>query len=270
MRKLLVIMLFMSAFYSCLHTQTQDTIKLWPENSGSESKMYVYYPEIENTALPAVLICPGGGYNGLAIYHEGHDMAKWYASQGFVAAVLKYRMPKGDHTIPLIDAEKAISIIRENAKDWHVDKNKVGVIGSSAGGHLAASLSNLAADENRPNFAILYYPVISFDNDITHHGTKNNLLGDSIDNPELVYRYSLEKQVNDQTPQTLLLLSDDDDLVVPANSIRYYSALKEKKIPAAMYIFPTGGHGWGFKDSFLYQEETKTLIQKWLKETKIQ
>jgi acetyl esterase/lipase len=193
-------------------------------------------------------------------------MARWYASRGFVAVVLKYRMPQGNHTVPLSDAEKAIAFIRDHARQWKIDTNKVGVVGSSAGGHLAASLSNLAADKNRPDFAILYYPVISFDNSIIHQGTKNNLLGENNSNAELINRYSLEKQVDDKTPPTFLLLSDDDTVVVPANSIKYYSALKEKNIPASLHIFPTGGHGWGFNTSFLYHEESKTLIQKWLKE----
>jgi acetyl esterase/lipase len=268
MKKIFII-LHLFAFLPFACAQTTQTIKLWPEDSTGEAEMYVYQPKTGDTIFPAVLICPGGGYGGLALSHEGHDMAKWYASQGIVAAVLKYRMPKGKHTVPLLDAERAISIIRNNAKTWHVDKNKVGIIGSSAGGHLAASLSTLAANENRPDFAILYYPVISFDDSITHQGSKKNLLGEDIGNQELVARYTLENQVDDKTPPTLLLLSDDDKVVVPANSIRYYSALKEKRIPASIHIFPVGGHGWGFKDSFPYHEDIKILIQKWLIEIKI-
>jgi acetyl esterase/lipase len=239
--------------------------KLESDDNVGDAEVFVYYPQENNTLSPAILICPGGGYSHLAIDHEGHDMARWYASQGFVAVVLKYRMPRGNHTVPLSDAEKAITFIRNNARQWKIDTNKVGVVGSSAGGHLAASLSNLATDENRPNFAVLYYPVISFDDSIAHQGTKNNLLGKNNSNAELVNRYSIEKQVNDKTPPTLLLLSDDDKVVVPANSIHYYSALKEKNIPASLHIFPTGGHGWGFNTSFLYHEEIKTLIQEWLK-----
>ncbi|GHT02804.1 hypothetical protein FACS189440_15470 [Bacteroidia bacterium] len=270
MKKHLIIILLMFSFCLCMQAQKMQQIKLGPEESANEAEIFVYHPENKDTLSPAIIFCPGGGYGGLAIDHEGHDMAKWFASQGFVAVVLEYRMPKGNHTIPLSDAEKAISTVRKNAGIWKIDKDKVGIVGSSAGGHLAASLSNLAAGENRPDFAILYYPVISFDDLIANKGTKNNLLGENIADTELVARYSLEKQVNDKTPKTLLFLSDDDQVVVPANSIRYYSALKEKEIPASMYIFPTGGHGWGFKTSFLYHEEMKTLIQKWLVAMKIQ
>jgi acetyl esterase/lipase len=258
-----------SVFCSCTQAQEAQPIKLWADDPANNAEIFVYQPKASDTLSPAVLICPGGGYQNLAMYHEGHDMAQWYASQGFVAVVLKYRMPEGDHTIPLSDAEKAISTIRNNTEKWKVDTKKVGVIGSSAGGHLAASLSVLVADENRPDFAILYYPVITFDKRITHGGSKKNLLGENFENEELVNRYSLEKQVDEKTPKTLLLLSDDDSAVVPENSIRYYSALKEKGIASSLYIFPTGGHGWGFRPSFLYHEETKILIQKWLKETGI-
>lgn len=254
---------------SLLQAQQPRQMKLWPDDANNEAELFVYTPWRGNQPSPAVLICPGGGYTGLAMDHEGHDMAKWYANKGFVAVVLKYRMPKGNHTIPLGDAEKAMATIRENAAQLNIDVNKVGVIGSSAGGHLAASLSTLAADANRPNFAILYYPVISFDNMTTHGGSKRNLLGNDINNQELVDRYSLQKQVDAKTPPTLLLLSDDDKTVPPENSILYYQALKKQGIPASMHIYPIGGHGWGFRDNFKYQKDSRYLIEEWLKYIRI-
>ncbi|MDR1919186.1 MAG: alpha/beta hydrolase [Tannerellaceae bacterium] len=252
----------------CLVLKAQEPTKqlLWPKEVTTEAELFVYRPAEATLPSPAVLICPGGGYSGLAIDHEGHAMAKWYVSQGFVAVVLKYRMPKGAHTLPLADAEKAIATIRSQAKEWKLNPQKVGVIGSSAGGHLAASLSTLAAGENRPDFAILYYPVISFAEETTHGGSRKNLLGEAKDNQTLIERYSLDKQVDSKTPQTLLLLSDDDKVVLPKNSLLYYEALKEKNIAAALYLFPIGGHGWGFNTSFIYHEDVKQLIQKWLKE----
>lgn len=260
-----ILVLCLLFFASVVRGQQVEQLKLWPDKSdASEAEIFVYHPAKSKKAVPAVLICPGGGYRGLAMNHEGHDMAKWYASNGFIGVVLKYRMPKGVHTIPLSDAEKAISVIRSNADKWNVDTNKVGVIGSSAGGHLAASLSTLAADANRPNFAILYYPVISFDNMATRGGSKNNLLGKDVDDKELIDRYSLQKQVDDKTPKTLLLLSDDDQTVPPLNSILYYTALNEHQIPASLYMFPNGGHGWGFRHDFAYYQEVKDLILKWL------
>jgi len=246
-----------------------DPLKLWPGEAANEAELFVYHPATSPVPAPAILICPGGGYAGLVIDHEGHDMAKWFTSQGFVAVVLKYRMPNGVHTIPLSDAEKAIQSIRSNAGKWNLDVSKVGVVGSSAGGHLAASLSTLASDANRPNFAILFYPVISFDDMTTHGGSKKNLLGDNIINKELINRYSLEKQVDYKTPKTLLFLSDDDDIVPTANSILYYTALNKNHIPSSMYMFPVGGHGFGFRPTFAYHEQMKGLVYKWLQFIKI-
>jgi len=247
--------------------QDVEPIKLWPNNpKAGVVEVEVYLPEKSDKPTPAVLICPGGAYWIVAMNYEGREVAKWFASNGMAGIVLRYRtLVKGYHTYPLDDAEKAMSLIKEKATEWNIDTNHIGVIGSSAGGHLAASLCNLAKDENRPNFAILYYPVISFDNEITHMGSKKNLLGDKlINNQELVDRYSLEKQINDKTPKTLLLLSENDDVVSPLNSIRYYTALKAHNIPTSLYMFPTGGHGWGFNYKFEYYQEMKDLLRKWL------
>jgi len=261
------IFLLLSLFLSVVCLQAQEAVqyKLWPDQEGNQSEIFVYLPSQSDTLVPVVLICPGGGYQMLAMDHEGHEMAKWFVSKGMAAVVLKYRMPYGDHTIPLSDAEKAISTIRENASNWNIDSSQVGVSGSSAGGHLAASLSTLGMDENRPDFAILFYPVISFDDKTTHGGSKQSLLGKEVANKSLVDRYSLEKQVDIKTPKTLLLLSDDDGAVPPANSILYYTALKENNIPASMYIFPLGEHGWGFNTTFTYREDVKRLMEEWLK-----
>lgn len=265
-----VLLLLLSFFTPVIWAQNVEQSKLWPDKqNANEAEIYIYHPKESDKVAPAVLICPGGGYSGLAMDREGHDMAKWYASNGFVAVVLKYRMPKGVHTVPLEDAEKAISVLRENADKWNLDKSKVGVVGSSAGGHLAASLSTLAKDINRPDFAILYYPVISFDNKMAHQGSKKNLLGKNIDNEKLIDYYSLNKQVDDKTPKTLLLLSYDDRVVPPMNSILYYIALNGHHIPASLHMFPNGGHGWGIRYDFAYYQEVKDLILKWLRYTQI-
>ena len=264
-----IFFIFLILIAPSLWAQQPETMKLWPDNQTAESEMYIYHPVKTVNPAPAILICPGGGYGGLAIDNEGHNMAKWYVSMGFVAVVLKYRMPHGVNTIPLTDAEKAMSIIRSNATKWNLDVKRVGVVGSSAGGHLAASLSTLASDANRPNFAILYYPVISFDDKITHAGTKKNLLGSDINNLELVNHYSLEKQVSAETPKTLILVGDDDKTVPPINSILYYTALNEHHIPAALYMFPNAAHGFGSHTEFIYHDETLDLIQKWLQYIKV-
>lgn len=265
-----IVLLILSCLFSVPAFAGEDErLDLWPGQADKDAALFVYRPTVKTDRHPAILICPGGGYGGLAIDHEGHKLAEWFASEGFVAVVLKYRMPNGEHSIPLSDTEQAMKTIRSRASSWQVDTSRIGVIGSSAGGHLAASLSTLAAKENRPAFAILYYPVISFDNMTTHGGSKQNLLGKEVESPALVERYSLEKQVDEQTPPTLIFFSDDDKVVPPANGILYYTALQKKNIPASLYIFPEGGHGWGFNLGFTYHEDVKVLTLKWLKHIKI-
>lgn len=260
----------------------QEVVKLWngnpptsndvstPEknNNGrisdvSEPDMTVYLPEKSINKKIAVIICPGGGYSILATQHEGHEFAKLLNSEGYAAFVLKYRLPNKHKEVPLDDFQQAMRLVRSKAKEYGIEK--VGVAGFSAGGHLASTAStHFTTSDTRPDFSILFYPVITMDNDYTHGGSRKNLLGDK---PTLsdVYVYSNEKQVNANTPPTILLLSDDDKSVLPQNSIRYYDALKKNNIPATMYIFPSGGHGWGMRTNFLYHNEMKSLLFSWMK-----
>ena len=214
----------------------------------------------------AIVMCPGGGYWGVALGHEGHDMASWLNAQGITYVVLKYRMPNGHHEIPLNDAEQAMRLVRANAADWGINPRRVGIMGASAGGHLAASLATLyGSQETKPDFQILFYPVISMDAAITHQGSRDNLLGKH-PSEELVRRYSLEQQVDENTPQAFIMLSADDDAVPPANSMRYIQALLEHKVPTSLHMYPTGGHGWGFRDSFIYKRQWTGELEKWLRE----
>ena len=232
--------------------------------NGLDAKIFVYLPTT-NTPSAAILICPGGGYGGLAINHEGHDYAKWLNEQGVAAIVLKYRMPKGYHQVPIGDAQQALRIIRENSTKWNINKNKVGISGFSAGGHLASTVATHFTDSlTRPDFAVLFYPVISSDSTIAHRGSFFNLLGKNPDK-KLMKLYSNEMQVTPQTPPTLLFHSDDDKGVPAQNSIEFYLALKNNKVPAAMYIFPVGGHGWGMNANFRYHAQWKELMIQWLK-----
>ena len=231
------------------------------------SEMYVYLPEKKaGTLSPAVVICPGGAYSGLAIGYEGHDAARWFASQGVAAAVLKYRMPHGlKHTLPLEDAVSAITTVRDSASVWDIDVSRVGAAGFSAGGHLAASLCTLTDIGLRPDFAVLFYPVVTFtDSRMADGETRDNLIGKCQDKAVLAQRYSLEKHVEPGTPPTLIMLSGDDSMVDTDNSIVYYRALKSAGVPSAMYIFPTGEHGWGFLPGFAYHNLMKELILQWM------
>lgn len=223
----------------------------------------VYFPE--EACGTAVIMCPGGGYGHLALGHEGHDMAQWFTEQGIVYAVLKYRLPHGDRHIPLADASQAMRIMRGHVAEWGIRTDRVGIMGCSAGGHLAASLSTLyGSTDVRPDFQVLFYPVISMSADITNDGTRDNLLG--MDPPqELLDRYSLDLQVTADTPQAFIMLSADDG-VSPENSIRYFRALRRFDIPVALHVYPSGGHGWGFKDSFEYKQQWTDELRKWLHE----
>ena len=218
-------------------------------------QLTVYKPQNGNQNGKAILICPGGGYRIIAIQHEGHQIARWYSEHGYTAAVLKYRLPdeellKASWEVPLMDAEEGIRFLRRNAKKWDYDPEKIGVLGFSAGGHLASSVSvhHHAADENhvssKPNFSILVYPVISMDTTITHQGSRENLLGDKLGSDWETY-FSNETQVNEDTPPAFLVHSWDDGAVPAENSIRYAKALQRLETPVELHLFQKGGHGYG-------------------------
>ena len=224
----------------------------------TEPTLKIFLADNKNTKNAAVIICPGGGYALLSNDSEGDKVAVWLNSIGVSAFVLKYRLPSDvimkDKTIgPLQDAQEAIRKVRRNAEKWNLDASKIGILGFSAGGHLASTLATHYNDtlykttENisaRPDFSILIYPVISMDDKITHKGSKENLLGKN-PSDELIARFSNEKQVDSNTPTTFLVHATDDKSVVVENSINYYLALKRNNVPAEMHIYETGGHGFG-------------------------
>ncbi|MEL5892551.1 alpha/beta hydrolase [Bacteroides sp. GD17] len=214
----------------------------------------------------AIIMCPGGGYARLAMNHEGHDMAPWFNTQGITYVVLKYRMPNGNYEVPLSDAEQAIRLVREHAAEWGVNPARVGIMGASAGGHLAASLATLySSDKTRPDFQILFYPVISMLKGVTHAGSRENLIGAN-PSQELEQKYSLERQVSPRSPQAFIMLSADDGAVPPINGIGYFLALRDQKVPASLHVYPTGEHGWGFRDNFTYKRQWTGELEKWLRD----
>lgn len=262
--------LLLSLTFLTVSLKSQEAVKLWDDatiaaNGEDRPEIFIHQAK-DNPNGKAIVICPGGAYVHLSMNYEGHDVAKWLSEKGITGVVLKYRMPKKERKdVPLDDVKAAIRYVRDNAEQLGVDKDKVGVMGFSAGGHLASSLSthyNTDVTNTRPNFSVLFYPVISM-GAITHEGSKINLLGEKPSVTD-VYRYSNENQVSVNTPPTLLLLSDDDKIVVPENSICYYESLKKNGIPSAMYIFPEGGHGWGFNTNFKYHDQMKDLLEMWL------
>ena len=228
----------------------------------TEAELYLFPADTSKDTGLAVVICPGGGYRKLCMDYEGYEVAQWFAANGVTAAVLKYRMPNGHPEVPLEDAEQALRILsglEAGATGFTADK--VGIVGFSAGGHLAACASTLGS--HKPAFALLFYPVITAERGKGHQGSFDRLLQDGR-NAETDARYSLEKQVSASTPPTLLLLSDDDPAVPPVNSTLYYEALKAHGIKASMHIYPTGGHGWGILDGFRYKNEWQATVLDWL------
>lgn len=226
----------------------------------------------------AVVICPGGGYGGLVVGPEGHGIAKWLNDHGIAGMVLEYRLPRGRSEVPLSDAQRAIRTVRARAKEWHIDPARIGIMGFSAGGHLASTAGTHfdAGDASatdplerlscRPDFMILVYPVITM-GDITHGGSKKNLLGDS-PTAELVERFSNEKQVSKNTPPTFLAHALDDKPVPPENSRRFHAALEAHQVPTKYLELPSGGHGLnGYKGPMWDAWQTQSLA--WLAEQKL-
>lgn len=232
-----------------------------------QPSLRVFLPAPELATGRVVVACPGGGYSGLAVGHEGYDWAPYFNKQGIALIVLKYRMPKGDRTLPISDAEAAMKMVRDSADVWNLNPNDVGIMGSSAGGHLASTIATHAPKELRPDFQILFYPVITMDKSFTHIGSHDNLLGKDAAT-ELEEKYSNEKQVTKETPRAFIVYSDDDKVVPPANGVQYYLALNKKGVPSVLHIYPTGGHGWGIRENFLYKNEMLDELTSWLRSFK--
>jgi len=286
-------------FMTSLNAIAQNfTLKVWPDGAPdsngitvpeekfdgvrvrnvSEAEMYVFLPTTEKNTGAAVLICPGGGYAMEAMDHEGYEMAKWLVDRGVAGIVLKYRLPNGHHQIPSGDARRAMRIIRSKAGEWGIQPEKIGIAGSSAGGHLASTAGTRFDKGNpgatdplekvscRPDFMLLLYPVITMKEEFSHMGSRNNLLGKGND-LELIRKYSNELHVTPETPPTFLVLADNDTGVVPRNSIEFYTALKANKVPAEMHIFDKGGHGFGMRKNNIPADHWPELFMDWLKST---
>ena len=273
MRKLFMIgALLVSSFLSAQHpiqvklaeektVDEKPVIKGWINGDEyTEATLNIYPAKKPNGQ--AIVACPGGGYAGIATTHEGHDMAAWFNTQGITYAVLHYRMPYGKHEIPLSDAHQAIRYMRKNAEKWGI--KQLGIMGSSAGGHLASTAATHFDAETRPDFQILFYPVVTM-TDYTHQGSKDNLLGKN-PSEELVKLYSNELQVTEQTPPAFIMHSSNDDAVPVLNSINYYLALCKHGVWSSMHLYPIGGHGWGYNESFPYKAQWKDELEKWLRE----
>jgi dienelactone hydrolase len=232
----------------------------------------IYLPNKKGANGQAVIICPGGGYARLAYDWEGTDIAKLFNAHGIAAFVLKYRLPDSlssttPDQVPLVDAKQAINIVRSHAIEWNIHPDKIGIMGFSAGGHLAATLSTHFDQKTKPNFSILIYPVITMDGKIAHTGSRKNLIGS---NPpkNLIANYSNELHITPMTPPTFIVHATDDKVVPVENSLLYFQGLKKNEVPVEMHIFPTGGHGFALALGKGALEKWPTLLFDWLKELK--
>ncbi|MGZ3882376.1 MAG: alpha/beta hydrolase [Flavisolibacter sp.] len=241
----------------------------------------VFLPAKKNSTGQAVIICPGGGYAVLAYDWEGTDVAKLLNAKGITAIVLKYRLPNSKSNVtpnlsPLMDAKRAMRVVRANAAKWGIQKNNIGIMGFSAGGHLASTLAthfdqgdagskdSIEQQSSRPDFAVLVYPVITMNKGFTHMGSRTNLLGNNPDSAQVTL-YSNELQVTKQTPPTFLVHATDDKAVPVENSLRFYEAVKNQGVPVEMHLFPHGGHGFGLALGKGELETWTDLLIAWMR-----
>lgn len=240
----------------------------------SKPTLTVYLPQKELATGVAVIICPGGAYEFVSYKMEGIKIAEEFLSKGIAAFVLKYRLPSDSIMIdkaigPLQDAQQAIKVVREHADEWNIDSGKIGIMGFSAGGHLASTagthfeksyIPNKEKTSLRPDFMILVYPVISMKDEITHQGSRVNLIGETA-KADNILLFSNELQVNKNTPPTWLTHAGDDTVVPVENSIRFYQALVRNNIPAEMHLYPKGNHGFVL---YIPTNEWMELLFKWM------
>lgn len=294
MKKFFVIMFLLAGVYA---SNAQEVIKLYPEgvpnskiaadykeradtatdkkvrvSKVSQPELLAFYPEKNKATGTAVVICPGGGYGILAISHEGYDVAKRFNDVGITAFILKYRLPSDlimeDKTIgPLQDAQQAIKLLREGASKYAINPNKIGIMGFSAGGHLASTagthfntpvIDNTLKTSLRPDFMVLIYPVITF-GEFTHGGSKRNLLGDK-PTDEQIKLYSNELQITSETPPSFLVHANDDKAVPSENSIQFVMKLKEAGVKNELHLYQAGGHGFGLNNKTTKEDWFKTMI----------
>ncbi len=247
-----------------------NTVKKAPDMNEDARKgmdapsLRVYFPSSEKATGRMVIALPGGGYSHLALFHEGYDWAPFFLSKGIAFAVLKYRMPQTDYTIPFADVKAAFDLVKAQATIWKINPQDIGIMGSSAGGHLASTYATHTEGQEKPAFQILLYPVITMDTTFTHAGSRRNLLGEN-PSTDLVNRFSNEKRVDRATPPSFVIFAADDKVVPPSNGFRYVEALTDHKVPVTFLLYPTGGHGFGNRDSFLYKDQFMEELTKWLK-----
>lgn len=268
-------------FQPTYEKEIRDSVTVLSIYNVQNPDIAVYLPSQRIANGQAVVICPGGGYKYLAYDREGIDIAKWLNSKGIAGIILKYRLPGSKsnsvpHKSPLLDAQRAMRLVRFHAKEWKIDPARIGIMGFSAGGHLASTLGthfdlgqqgegdSISAVSSRPDFMILVYPVISMSQEFMHKGSQQLLLGENPD-AELMQYYSNDLQVSENTPPTFIIHASDDTAVPVENSLAFYRALIEKNVSAEMHIYPKGGHGFTLAVGKYYLETWPDRCVDWLR-----
>ena len=285
MKRLFTLLLVLCALPVLAQDYGQDmTIKIWDNSSAphsneitvaetstnnvivntTETVLYIFKADPAKATGHAMLVCPGGGYSSVCIEWEGYKVAQWLASQGVTCGVLKYRLPNGHKEIPLEDTTEALRTMRRRSKELGFDPTKLGMMGSSAGGHLTAYTSNFAPFADRPAFAVLFYPVITGEEGLCHKGSFDHLLGADATAYERS-EYSLETRVTKNTPPTLILTSDNDTLVPTISSTRYYNALRKHGVQASLHIYPGGYHGFCMHDDVAFKPLWQQAMIEWIR-----
>ena len=262
-RSFVTLSLLMLVASSEAQTARKFTLNL---TDDGKAQMVCFLPQTPSGK--AVVGVPGGGYSVLSNTHEGTMASDWMNKQGIAYFVVNYRLPNGDRTIPMGDVQKGIRIVRDSASIWGINPHDVGIMGFSAGGHLASVVSTLSDFDARPDFSILFYPVISMDERVSHKWSCINFLGEEgHKDPQLVRQYSTNNAVRRHlTPPAFIVMSSDDNLVPPVtNGLAYYTAMRNAGNECALYVYPTGGHGYGFGPWFAYRDEMLSTLGKWLK-----
>ena len=218
----------------------------------------------DNHTQGAIILCPGGGYDYLEKWNEGYMWFPYFHQLGYTVAVLEYRMPNLNYKIPMADGCEALQYMRSHAKELRFDENNVGMMGFSAGGHLVSTLMVNNRFLDRPDFGILFYPVISMKQELTHKRSHDHLLGENV-SEELENQYSNELHISGKTPPAYIAVSSDDNKVNPKNSICFYNEMRVKKRPVMLHVYPMGGHGWGYRLSFPYHKQMLNDLKDWLK-----
>ena len=265
-RKLFITGLLMLAMSMQAQTARKFTLDL---TSDGKAQMVCFLPE--NPSGRAIVGVPGGGYSVLSNSHEGYLASDWLNKQGIAYFVVNYRLPNGDRTIPVSDVEQGFRTVRDSAKVWRINPNDVGIMGFSAGGHLSSVISTMSPFEVRPNFSILFYPVISMDERVSHKWSCINFLGEEgHKDKQLVQQYSTQNAVRSHLTPPACIISASDDRLVPVvtNGVQYFSAMRNAGNECTMYIYPSGDHGFGFGPWFKYHDQMLNDLGNWLKSIK--